>query len=211
MDPATDTIRRWREAEERLYPVVTLRPDLYEVAVGAVRAVADHLGAIPDADALVTSYIATSPTKDLGAAGIDADALPPEVDAVTVRDAAYQLRRRELEMRAASEQADRAIARARREGAPTAVVWTSGANELWPPYRHIEMSISSGFAVAAYTELDPETLGPRYVLEGLQLDPDTGVGVEEQELVPRQEFQDPEAWRSARAELRLSLLTREGA
>lgn len=208
MADTTDTIRRWREAEERLYPVVTLRPDLYQVAVGAVRAVADHLGPVPDADALVTTYHTTSTVEDLGAAGIDADALPPEVEAGTVRDAAYQLRRRELEMRAASEQAERAIERARRDGTPTAVVWSGGTNELWPPYRHIEMSIATGFAVAAATELNPETLAPLYVLEGIQLDPDTGVGLDERKLVERQEFHDPEAWRTARAELRQTLLQR---
>jgi len=37
----------WRAAEERLYPVVMVRPDLYERAVRMVRVVTDELAAPP--------------------------------------------------------------------------------------------------------------------------------------------------------------------
>ena len=35
--------RRWRLGEERLYPVATVRPDLYEAVIGIVRSLVDHL------------------------------------------------------------------------------------------------------------------------------------------------------------------------
>ena len=60
-----DAVRHWAEAENRLYPVINLRPDLYESAVGAVRALADHLAGVPDQDALVTSFTASTTAKDL--------------------------------------------------------------------------------------------------------------------------------------------------
>ena len=38
-----DVLRRWRLGEERLYPVATVRPDLYQAVIGVVRALMDHL------------------------------------------------------------------------------------------------------------------------------------------------------------------------
>jgi hypothetical protein len=207
MSEREEVLRRWREAEDRLYPVVTVRTDLYEAVIGIVRSLADHLQGVPDLDALVTSYLASTPAADLAAAGIERDSLPPEIDAARARDAAYQLRSRELAQRASSERAQRAIERARRVGDPVVTVWSQGENELWPPYRRVDMSLATGFAVSISTELDPDTMAPMFVLEGLQLDPETGDVAGDGTVAPRREFTDPDAWRAAAADLRQAMLT----
>ena len=207
MSEREEALRRWREAEDRLYPVVTVRTDLYEAVIGIVRSLADHLDGVPDLDALVTSYLASTPAADLEAAGIELTSLPPEIDAGMARDAAYQLRSRELAQRASSEQAQRAIDRARRAGDSVVTVWSHGENELWPPYRRIEMSLQTGFAVSVSTELNPDTMAPMFVLEGLQLDPETGDVAGDAPVAPRREFTDLDAWRSAAADLRQAMLT----
>ena len=204
MSERDDAIVRWRESEGRLYPVVTVRPELYQAAIGVVRSLADHLDGVPDLDALVTSYLASNPAADLEAAGIERESLPPELEEDLLRDAAYQVRSRELVQRAAQEGSDLAIERARRAGERTATLWTNGDNELKPPYRRVEMSLATGFAVSVSTEYNPDTMQSLYVLEGFQLDPDTGAGAEP--LAPRREFDDAELWRTAAAKLRQSLL-----
>jgi hypothetical protein len=205
MSEREDAIRRWREAEDRLYPVVTVRPELYQAAIGVVRSLADHLAGVPDLDALVTSYLASTPAADFAAAGIERSSIPPELDRGMARDAAYQVRSRELVQRASLEGAQVAIDRSRRSGEQTATIYSHGEDELWPPYRRVEMSLATGFAVSVSTEYNPDTMLPLYVLEGFQLDPDTGAGAEP--VAPRSEFTDPDAWRRAASELRQALLT----
>jgi hypothetical protein len=203
-----EVLRQWRTGEERLYPVVNVRPDLYETVIRLVRSLADHLGSVPDLDALVTSYKSTAAAEDMASAGIDVADLPPEVDLGLVRDAAYQFRARELAARASVERTLRLIQRAGAAGEPTVTIWSEGERELWPPYRRIEMSLATGMAVSVATELDADRMMPLYVLEALQLDPETGEGLEgEPPVAPRREFTDPDEWRAAAAELRRRLLT----
>jgi hypothetical protein len=199
--------RRWRLGEERLYPVATVRPDLYEAVIGIVRSLVDHLQSVPDVDALVVTYRTAVRDAELADAGVAAADIPPEVDRDLVRDAAYQVRARELHQRAATEQAVVAIRRARAAGEPTVTIWSEGDHDLWPPYRRVEMSLASGRAVAVSTTMDAETMTPRFALEALELDPETGAAADADPLAPRREFTDPDEWRAAAAELRRSLLT----
>jgi hypothetical protein len=201
-----DVLRRWRLGEERLYPVATVRPDLYESVIGVVRALADHLASVPDLDALVVTFRTAERDAELEAAGVSRRDLPPEIDLDLVRDAAYQVRSRELSMRAATERTDLAIRRARASGEATAVIWSEGERELWPPYRRVEMSLASGRAVAVATEMDPDTMMPRHSVEAFQLDPETGEAVSGEALVARREFADADEWRAATDELRRSIL-----
>ena len=96
MSDRDDILRRWRQGEERLYPVATVRPDLYEAVVGVVRALADHLSTVPDLDALVITFRTAGRDDELRAAGVRTVELSPEIDLDLVRDAAYQVRAREL-------------------------------------------------------------------------------------------------------------------
>jgi len=203
-----ETMRRWRQGEERLYPVVTVRPDLYERCTRLVRSLSDRLESVPDLDALVTTYHAGDAASDLAGAGVDPEDLPPEIEQDLVRDAAYNMRARQLATRAPAEQAERMIRRAESAGEPTVTIWTEGRSELWPPYRSIEMQIGSGRAVAVSTELDPESMAPVFVLEGLQLDPQTGEGSTDPPLAPRREFADAGEWRQAAEALRRTLLSK---
>jgi len=202
-----EVLRRWRLGEERLYPVATVRPDLYEAVIGIVRSLADHLERVPDIDALVTTYRTSVRDAELADAGVSLDEVSPEIDLDLVRDAAYQVRARELTQRAAAERTETAIRRARAAGETTATLWSEGERELWPPYRRVEMSLATGRAVSVSVHMDPDTMTPRYVLETLALDPETGEVVSEEPLVPRREFTDPDEWRAAAEELRGRLLT----
>ena len=207
MSERDDVLRRWRLGEERLYPVATVRPDLYEAVAVVVRSLTDHLGSVPDIEALVVTFRTAERDAELAAAGVPREGISPEIDLDLVRDAAYQMRSRELTMRASAERTETAIRRARAAGQPTAVIWSEGERELWPPYRRVEMSLSSGLAVAISTLMDPDTMMPRYALEGIALDPETGEATTEEPLAPRREFTDPEEWRAAAQMLRDSLLT----
>ncbi len=207
MSDRDDILRRWRLGEERLYPVATVRPDLYEAVVGVVRALADHLATVPDLDALVITFRTATRDAELSAAGVRLLDLSPEIDLDLVRDAAYQVRARELSMRASTERTETAIRRARAAGEATAVIWAEGDRELWPPYRRVEMSLRSGRAVAVTTAMDPDTMMPRYAVEGIALDPETGESLAEDPIAPRREFTDPEQWRAAAQALRKDLLT----
>jgi len=199
--------RRWRLGEERLYPVATVRPDLYEAVIGIVRSLVDHLQSVPDIDALVVTYRTAVRDAELADAGVAVAEIPPEVDRDLVRDAAYQVRSRELLQRAAAERTETAIRRAKAAGEPTVTIWSEGQQEMWPPYRRVEMSLASGLAVAVSTTMDPETMMPRFALEGLELDPATGEAADAEPIAPRREFTDPDEWRAAAQELRRAILT----
>ena len=207
MSERDDVLRRWRLGEERLYPVATVRPDLYQAVAVVVRSVADHLGTVPDLDALVVTFAAADRDEELRAAGVQRDDLSPEIDFDLVREAAYAMRARELAVRASAERTETAIRRARAAGERTAVGWPEGEQELWPPYRRVEMSLTSGRAVAVSTLMDPDTMMPRYAVEAIALDPETGEATADEALAPRREFTDPDEWRAAAAALRESLLT----
>ena len=70
MSEREEVERRWRLGEERLYPVATVRPDLYEVVIGLVRSLADHLQSVPDLDALVVTYRTAVRDAELADAGV---------------------------------------------------------------------------------------------------------------------------------------------
>jgi hypothetical protein len=199
--------RRWREAENRLYPIVTVRPDLYEVSVRLVRSLADHLSAVPDVDALVTSFQSATVKDDLDAIGVDPQDISEGIDVTLVRAAAYQVRSRELVQREALDRTTRSIERARKAGEPSAVIWSAGENDLAPGFRRVEMALTTGFAVSTSTELNPETMQPHFIIESFQLDVETGEATGDPPISPRTEFTDPQEWREAAAELRRRLLT----
>ena len=207
MSEREEVERRWRLGEERLYPVATVRPDLYEAVIGIVRSLVDHLQSVPDIDALVVTYRTAVRDAELADAGVAVAEIPPEVDRDLVRDAAYQVRSRELLQRAAAERTETAIRRAKAAGEPTVTIWSEGQQEMWPPYRRVEMSLVSGLAVAVSTTMDPETMMPRFALEGLELDPATGEAADAEPIAPRREFTDPDEWRAAAQELRRAILT----
>lgn len=200
-------LRAWRLGEERLYPIVMVRPETYAVMLEPVRALADHLAGVPDIDALVTSWRMGDARGDLVAAGVDLPALPPEAELDLIRDAAYQLRARELHGREATEQAERAIDRALAAKQTTVLLWRVGEHEMHPGYRSVEMSLATGEAVWAETLMDADSGEPLFTVQAVRLAADTGEGLDEAPLVEQQTFRSPDDWREALTALRAQILT----
>ena len=209
MGERDEAMREWAAAEEGLYPIVTTRPDLYEACTDLVSSLVAHLRGLPDTEALVATWRTTDFAGDARGAGLDLAAVSPEIRTDLVRGAAYAMRSRELAGDDQAAATRRAIARARSENAPTVTIWSSGENELYPPYRRVEMDLTTGRAVAISTEMSAETMRASFILAGIQLDPETGEAAGDGLLSPERTFTDPDAWRAAAAELRSRLLGSE--
>jgi hypothetical protein len=189
----------WKSAEERLYPVVMVRPDLYERAVTMVRVVADELAGCLDLAALVAAWggAAEIVHRAAGEAGLDLDGL----DAGLIAGAGFSMRYRELAGGAARNERLGRIRAAAEAGGGWVRVEEIGSRETagMVPWSWIEMHVPTGAGLRQTLEADQTTGAPRYSLEVVPLDPDTGdrlptpedvVGVEES-------FEDPTEWMAA--------------
>jgi hypothetical protein len=179
-----------------------VRPEVYALCLDCVRAMTERLQAVPDLDALVATYRAADARSDLADAGVDLDGLPPETDPELIRDAAYQVRARELEARAALERTERAIMRARRDGARVVELWPAGRDERLPGFRRVEMNVATGAAVVRGTRMDAETGEPVFTLEAVRLDPETGGATGDAPLADEQSFTTSDTWHAAAERLR---------
>jgi hypothetical protein len=189
----------WKSAEERLYPVVMVRPDLYERAVTMVRVVADELAGCLDLAALVGAWgeAAEIVHRGAGEAGLDLDGL----DAGLIAGAGFSMRYRELAGAAARNERLGRIQAAADAGEGWVRVEEIGSRETagMVPWSWIEMHVRSGAGLRQTLEADQTTGAARYSLEVVALDPATGdrlptpedvVGVEES-------FHDPTEWMAA--------------
>jgi hypothetical protein len=188
-------VSHWRAAENRLYPVVMVRPDLYEQSLRLVRAVADELRSAHSAEDLLQMY---DHAGEIAAGVIRREELPTEgIDLGLVAGAAFSVRYRELLEEMNREEAIRRIREARERGAEWVVLYETGGVGA-PPYRRLEMKLPDGTGLHAFVEMDPETGGPLFGVETLQLDPQTGDWLNDmQPLSPRQTFTEPAAWEDA--------------
>lgn len=189
----------WKAAEERLYPVVMVRPDLYERAVRMVRAVADELAACLDPAALTKAWGTAAETvhRAATAAGLTLEGL----DAGLIAGAAFSLRFRELAGPAARAERLNRIRAAADAGEAWVRVEEIGSRETagLVPWSWVEMHVGSGLGLRQSVEADPTTGAPRYGLEVVRLDPDTGdrlaVGADEPGV--EETFDDPTEWMAA--------------
>lgn len=87
-------LAEWRAAEDRLYPVVMVRPDIYERSVELVRRVADELQRCTEPAALAAAW---SEAAEI-VYEVSRDRLLPlgDLDAGLVAGAAFAMRYREL-------------------------------------------------------------------------------------------------------------------
>ena len=189
----------WKAAEERLYPVVMVRPDLYERAVRMVRVVTDELAGCLDLPALVTAWgqAAEIVHRAAGEAGLDLDGL----DAGLIAGAGFSMRYRELAGAAArNERLDR-IRAATEAGGGWVRVEEIGSRETagMVPWSWVEMHVPSGAGLRQTLEADPMTGAPRYSLEVVPLDPATGdrLPVPPDVLAVEESFDDPTEWMAA--------------
>ena len=189
----------WKAAEERLYPVVMVRPDLYERSIRVVRAVADELGGCLQLAQLVEAWGRAAEFVHRAAtdAGLELEGL----DSGLIAGAAFSMRYRELAS---------ATARAERLGRIQAA---AAAGEAWVrleeigsretagmmPWTWVEMHVATGAGLRQTLEADPTTGAPRYSLEVVPLDPSTGDGlpVPGDVATVEESFSDPTEWMAA--------------
>ena len=113
-DIPPDVLMRWRAAEEQLYPVVMVRPDLYERSIEIVRSVADELRAFGTPAALLDGF---GRAAEIAAGVVRRESLATEgVDLALATTAAFSLRYRELVGEVARERAIERIRAARERG-----------------------------------------------------------------------------------------------
>jgi hypothetical protein len=195
--------RRWQAAEDRLYPVVMVRPEAYASAVTLVRAVVDRLGRIDSADELASAYgtsaqLVADVVRDTG---VGTEGL----DLGLVAGAAFNLRYRDLRATAQREQAKRRIREAAVAGDEWVVLFETGRPDLalFSPYRRLEMRLADGLGVHAWISVDPSTGSPSYAVEAVQLDPATGDWVHEAEpSADSGTYQTRDEWERAVSEMR---------
>jgi hypothetical protein len=190
VDPSL--LRRWTEAEARLYPVVLVRPDLYERYIRLVRAIADELASTPGVDVLAARF---EGAEDLAREVAARLGIPDQdMDFGLVAGAAFAHRYREALQDQHRDDALERIRAARERGDESAMVYETGARGI-PPYRRLEMRLADGAGIHSFIELDPETGNPLYGVEQIQLDPQTGDWVNDAEvLTSRTTFPDAAAW-----------------
>jgi len=190
--PDEALVRRWMEAEARLYPVVLVRPELYERYIRLVRAIADELATAVSAGVLAERF---EGAEDLARQVAGRFGIPTQdMDLGLVAGAAFAHRHREVLQTTHRDEALRRIREARERGDEWVVVYETG-RPMVPPYRRLEMRLADGAGIHAFVELDPESGGPLWGMESIQLDAQTGDWVAEAgELAVRRTFSDAASW-----------------
>ena len=196
-------VARWRQADERLYPVVMIDPERFRQIVSVVRIASDSLSSHTCLDDLVE---ARRHGRHVVSRAAEAVGVPLERlgDLELVADAAFHLRHRELTAQLRRRAAADAIAAARARGDNWVVVRESGTDQqaTVQPYERIEMRLADGRAVRAWVDVDPDSFAPVYGLEDLRLDRDTGVVVDDTRSARARTYSAREQWEAARLEWR---------
>jgi hypothetical protein len=189
--------RRWQAAEDRLYPVVMVRPEAYATAVTLVRAVVDRLGRVDTTDELAAAY-ATS-AKLVADVVRDTGVTTEGLDLGLVAGAAFNIRYRDLRATAQREQAKRRIRDAAAAGAKWTLLFETGRPDLAPlsPYRRLEMRLADGVGLHASITVDASASYPVYAVETVQLDPATGDWVHEAEPSAAATYPTRDEWETA--------------
>lgn len=194
-------IRRWEEAERRLYPSMMAQPDTVADYMRLVRAVADDLGAVSSVGGLVDAWNRGMELADAAARRRGVSAGAPDLELVA--GAAFSLRYRELAAEARQEEVRRQIEQARTRGEAWVVLDEAGMAEApFPqPYRRVEMRVADGYTLHLSAELDPDSGRILYAVEGLRLEPATGEMIDLAQP-RRREFTDRQEWLRTARELR---------
>ncbi|HEU5001995.1 MAG TPA: hypothetical protein VFW71_04370 [Actinomycetota bacterium] len=195
-----ELVRRWSEAERRLYPVVLSDPAAYERGVRAASLLADELKEVVDLESLPDAWpgAARRAARQLQQLGGSGDAAVAEL----VAGAAFAIRYRELAAEARAAEMARRVADAARRGERWVVVDQVGSLDLacFGHFRRLEMHLPGGMGISSYTEEQVDTDTPRLILERVPLDPTSGRP--RGEAAERREAADMAGWEAAHAELR---------
>ncbi|MGP8160960.1 MAG: hypothetical protein ACLQGJ_07025 [Candidatus Dormibacteria bacterium] len=186
----------WREAEARLYPVVMVRPDLYERSLVAVRETVERLQRVETIDDLVSIEpqihdLVVDALAELGAS-------TAELNLELIAGTALSMRCGQIDAVSARSRRAGLIAEARSEGDAWVALAEAGERRAGgrplPPYRRLEMRVADGLGLHLYVEYDPSTTLPVYGLELVQLDPQTGDWLGDATPPTTAVFDSPEPW-----------------
>jgi hypothetical protein len=202
-DQATDLVARWRQADERLYPIVMIDPERFRQIVSVVRAASDQLASETCLDDLVEARRRGQAVVSQAAEAVGIP-LAQVGDIELVADAAFGLRYRELTAQRHRREVTDTIATARAQGDRWVVVAESGRLDQLAvqPYQRIEMRLDDGLALRGWIDIDPHTFAPVHGLEELRLDPYTGVMIDAGEPAATRIYVTREQWEAAQLEWR---------
>lgn len=171
----------WDQAEAKLYPAVTTRPDLYQRVLTIVRLTVDRLRTLGASTGALLSAAEQGPalvTEVMGEAGLSAY----ELDLDLLARAALAMRHREVAAEQAARRRLRLVAKAHRAGLAWVVLEEKGYAEGDPfvPYTRLEVEVATGRALLVTTRADEDFRSVLHGVEELRLDLATGA-VEEAE------------------------------
>jgi len=197
-DQATDLVARWRQADERLYPIVMIDPERFRQIVSVVRAASDQLASETCLDDLVEARRRGQAVVSQAAEAVGIP-LAQAGDIELVADAAFHLRYRELTAQRHRREVADTIAAARARGDRWVLVAESGGQDqaAVQPYQRIEMRVDDGLALRGWIDVDPHTFAPVHGLEELRLDRNTGVMIEAGEPAATRTYATREQWEAA--------------
>jgi hypothetical protein len=199
-----ELLAAWRTAEERLYPVVMVRPDLYQRVVRLVGHVAGELRrSCPDVGSLVDAapHVADAIRRT---ASDDGESLA-ELDVPMIAAAACCFCYRELAADNARDRRLADIAAAAARGEVWVVVEQTGEPQSFSvmPFTKVEMHVPSGRALKQSVEQDERSGGARFRLEEVAVDRETGQPIDTgARQAGVQEFDNVDQWVLATRERR---------
>ncbi len=160
-----EILSQWSSAEERLYPVVMTRPDLYQRAVELVRKVADELDSCRDLAALVKAW---PDAADIVYRASSLALMPlAELDVNLIAGAGFCMRYRELAGPAARSERLARLAAAAEAGDTWVLVSEIGslASAGMVPWVRLEMHVPTGTGINQTVESDLDTGAAHFRLE----------------------------------------------
>jgi hypothetical protein len=193
-----EAVRRWRAAEQRLYPTVLASPEGFDRYVALVRAVTDELGSVRSTEALVDAYAEGLDVAEAAARGHQLSTQGLDLDLAA--GAAFSLRYREVVAETRREEVGRRVSEASARGQEWVVIQDAPPwlQSPFPPWRRLEMHLPEGTGLHSWVE---ESLsgdeGVEYGVEVVRLDPQTGRWAPDQPLVDRQTFSEHAVWQAA--------------
>lgn len=208
----SDLARRWRAAEQQLYPAVLGDPDTYARTLRVVRAIVDDLIAITTPAGLAESYRDPDTIVAAAAHRVGVEALP--VPAELLAGAAFRLRLDAVREQERRRRAADLLATARAEGRSGWITLFErgvGGSPPAPPYERLEAHLTNApdtapavvTALQVWVDLDPDSNGFRYGVALLAFDPVAGAPVPDAKpLADPLEFTSCAAWETAVSALR---------
>jgi hypothetical protein len=172
-DPPVPTMlsAAWEQAEARLYPTVTDRPDLYQRVILLVRATVERLRERgPSTGALLEA--ADQGDRLVLRAAEETGQQLAELDPALVAQAALAMRYREVRGEQTRLRRLRLLEEARAEGRDWVVLEEAGHSDGDPfvPYRRLEAEVATGRAVLVATAADDDFRAVQHTVRAAQVD-----------------------------------------